>query len=355
MQNTDTELRISRPLLDWFEENARDLPWRVRPQARARGRRPDPYRVWLSEIMLQQTTIAHGTRYFIDFTRRWPSVHDLAAAADEEVMAAWAGLGYYARARNLLKCAREIVARGGEFPETEQELRTLPGIGPYTSGAIAAIAFGQKASAVDGNVERVVARLLTLDGDWKAQKARIKNFVDAEVPLDRSGEFAEALMDLGAMVCTPRRPDCARCPLARGCLARTGGAPESYPRKPKKAAQQARRGAVLVSLSGAKGERLVGLERRPGEGLLGGMLGLPGSDWTTDRTPGTPPPGASDAAVWIGEITHIFTHIRLSLDVFVVEASAPTSLEAYPVEQALQDLPSVFQKALRKALGVGYT
>jgi A/G-specific adenine glycosylase len=196
--NSVERLGISGPLLAWYEAHARDLPWRVGPRARARGERPDPYRVWLSEIMLQQTTIAHGTRYFLDFTRRWPTVGALAATEDEDVMAAWAGLGYYARARNLLKCARAVAASGGAFPRTAKALQALPGIGPYTAGAIAAIAFDRPEPAIDGNVERVAARLLALEGEWKDQKAQIRTFVAGEVPVERPGEFAEALMDLGA-------------------------------------------------------------------------------------------------------------------------------------------------------------
>jgi len=348
--NSVERLGISGALLGWYEANARELPWRVGPAARVKGERPDPYRVWLSEIMLQQTTIAHGTRYFLDFTRRWPRVEALAAAEDAAVMAAWAGLGYYARARNLLKCSRAVAGAGGRFPETAKALQALPGIGPYTAGAIAAIAFGQPEPAIDGNVERVAARLLALEGEWKVQKARIRDLVAGEVPADRPGEFAEALMDLGATVCLPRKPLCERCPLSRICAAKAEGTPERYPVKPKKAAQQSRRGAVLVRLSGPRGARRVALERRPERGLLGGMLGLPGSDWTPDRKPATPPPGAGAGARLAGEIDHVFTHIRLTLDVFVEESEGGEGV-SYPVDRALSDLPSVFAKALGKALG----
>ncbi len=348
--NSVERLGISGPLLAWYEAHARDLPWRVGPRTRADGERPDPYRVWLSEIMLQQTTIAHGTRYFLDFTRRWPTVEALAATEDEDVMAAWAGLGYYARARNLLKCARAVAESGGGFPRTAKALQALPGIGPYTAGAIAAIAFDEPEPAIDGNVERVAARLLALEGEWKDQKAQIRTYVAGEVPAERPGEFAEALMDLGATVCLPRKPLCERCPLSIKCAGRAGGVPERYPKKPKKAAQQVRRGAVLVRLSGARGARRVELERRPETGLLGGMLGLPGSDWTPGRRPGTPPPGAGPEAGLAGEIAHVFTHIRLTLDVFVEEGGGGEGI-SYPVDRALEDLPSVFAKALRKALG----
>ena len=203
-------------LLDWYDHHARVLPWRLGPVERGNGARPDPYHVWLSEIMLQQTTIPHGTPYFLKFLKLWPRVEALAGARDEDVMREWAGLGYYARARNLLKCAREVTVRGG-FPETAVELRKLPGIGPYTAGAIAAIAFGQREAAVDGNVDRVFARLLALKAEWKTAKQELAGVVAGLVPEDRPGEFAEALMDLGATVCTPKSPNCLICPLKDLC------------------------------------------------------------------------------------------------------------------------------------------
>lgn len=212
--NMDEKLHfadLSGQLLAWYADTARDLPWRVGPDARARGAKADPYRVWLAEIMLQQTTVPHATRYYLAFTERWPTIEDLAGAMDEDVMAAWAGLGYYARARNLLKCAREVTALGA-WPETTEGLRKLPGIGPYTAGAIAALAFGRRAAAVDGNVDRVFARLMALKGDWKSEKARLKHVVEDLVPADRPAEFAEALMDLGATICTPKSPNCLSVP-----------------------------------------------------------------------------------------------------------------------------------------------
>ncbi|HRX75313.1 MAG TPA: A/G-specific adenine glycosylase, partial [Hyphomonas sp.] len=230
--------RLPVALLAWFDRHGRDLPWRT-----AKGVRRDPYRVWLAEIMLQQTTIPHGTPYFLTFTERWPTVEALAAAKDEAVMTAWAGLGYYARARNLLKCAREIAARGS-WPETAAELKKLPGIGPYTAGAIAAIAFDRREAAVDGNVDRVFARLLALKGEWALEKKRLHAEVERLVPADRPGDFAEALMDLGATVCTPMRPNCLICPISEFCRAKAEGNAERYPIKPAKAAKPIRRGAV---------------------------------------------------------------------------------------------------------------
>ncbi|MEM0984663.1 MAG: A/G-specific adenine glycosylase [Pseudomonadota bacterium] len=331
-------------LLDWYDRHARDLPWRIGPAARAKGERADPYRVWLSEIMLQQTTVAHATRYFIDFTQRWPTVEALAAADDAEVMAAWAGLGYYARARNLLKCAR-VIAERGAFPETQAALKGLPGIGAYTSGAIAAIAFGQRAAAVDGNVDRVFARQLALKGEWKTAKKTIDETVETLVPSCRPGEFAEALMDLGATVCTPKRPNCLKCPVSTACAARAEGVPERYPIKSKKPPKPKRRGHVYVLRSGGK----IAVEQRPEKGLLGGMLGLPCGAWS--EAPG-PMPEFPYATVWdrVGEVRHVFTHFDLTLDVWRAETVDPCGTFLWQVEDALDALPSVFLKAANLAL-----
>ena len=335
-------------LLGWYDVHARELPWRTGPQARAAGERPDPYRVWLSEIMLQQTTIAHARPYFAAFTARWPSVKSLAAAGDDEVMSAWAGLGYYARARNLLKCAREVAAAGG-FPRTRAALQALPGIGPYTAGAIAAIAFDECTPAVDGNVERVMARLMALGGEWKAGKLIIAETVAALVPPDRPGEFAEALMDLGATICTPKRPDCPNCPLQEACAAYAGGQPERYPLKPKRAQHQRRFGSVLVRTF--RGRVLV--ERRPETGLLGGMWGLPTSGWTgAAQAVHEWPPGAGSRATQCGEIQHVFTHIRLTLGVYREEGpAAGAGGDWLEIDVARASLPSLFRKALDRATG----
>jgi A/G-specific adenine glycosylase len=339
-------------LLRWYEGAARDLPWRIGPGARAAGVRPDPYRVWLSEVMLQQTTIAHATAYFLAFTQRWPDVAALARAPDADVMAAWAGLGYYSRARNLLACARAVMAGGGAFPATLEGLRALPGVGAYTAGAVGAIAFGLPVPAVDGNVERVVARLMTLSGDWAAQKRVIAAEVSAAMPVGRSGEFAEALMDLGATVCRPRRPDCANCPLQAGCLARESGTPEAWPQKPRKAAPMAVSGEVWVVVDS---EERVFVEQRPAEGLLGGMVGLPGSAWGAGVVPVAARPPWASGMTAAAPVSHVFTHLRLSLDVQVRRAASgeavPDGLHAMPVGQARQALPSVFRKALASALG----
>ena len=332
-------------LLDWYARHARQLPWRVGPDARAAGEVPDPYRVWLAEIMLQQTTVPHATRYFLAFTERWPHIDDLAAADDGDVMAAWAGLGYYARARNLLKCAREISARGA-WPQTEKGLRELPGIGAYTAGAVAALAFGERAPAVDGNVDRVFARLLAAKGEWKAEKARIASIVRDLVPPDRPGEFAEALMDLGATICTPKRPDCLICPVRGWCAARAEGEPERYPVKPQKTARPKRSGEVYVAFRGQD----VLTERRPDSGLLGGMLALPTTEW---REAGAcaRPGWAGGQGEAIGEVRHVFTHFELRLDVVRLEIeTAPDGYGWTHRADAADAIPSVFRKALKLAL-----
>jgi A/G-specific adenine glycosylase len=321
-------------LLAWFDRSARTLPWRSAP-----GVRRDPYRVWLSEIMLQQTTVPHAAPYFAAFTARWPTVEALAAARDEDVMQAWAGLGYYARARNLLKCAREVAARGG-FPETEAGLRTLPGIGPYTAGAIAALAFGERTPAVDGNAERVFARLLAIKEDWAAAKKRIAILARELVPEGRPGAFAEALMDLGATVCTPKKPNCAICPVAPYCRAFAEGDAERYPIKPEKIARPERFGTAFVLRRG----RNIWVVRRPPSGLLGGMLALPSSDWTETRQEAAAPIDAE----WevLGEVRHVFTHFSLKLDVMTAEAPDADLPEGFwTPEDALSGLPTVFAKA----------
>lgn len=333
---------MSDQLLDWYDRHARDLPWRVGPADRAKGIVPDPYRVWLAEIMLQQTTIPHGTRYFQDFTKRWPTIQDLAAAADEDVMAAWAGLGYYARARNLLKCARAVTDRGG-FPKTAKELQALPGIGPYTSGAIAALAFGERASAVDGNVERVVSRLLALDMPLKEAKPIIKQVVQDKVPCDRPAEFAEALMDLGATVCTPKSPNCLICPLQPACIAHSLELAEAFPKKAPKQAKPKRFGDVYI----LEADGAVLLERRPDSGLLGGMLGLPGSDWHRDEP--IPRSGEPVETSWteIGEVRHVFTHFALTLRVWQGNAASPHPEGIWVKKKEVNGLPSVFAKAFK--------
>lgn len=327
-------------LLDWYASSARELPWRMGPGDRAKGQRPDPYRVWLAEIMLQQTTIPHGTRYFLAFTKRWPKVEALAGAKDEDVMAAWAGLGYYARARNLLKCARQIVDLGG-FPQTAKELIKLPGIGPYTAGAVAALAFGEREAAVDGNVERVFSRLMALSGSWDKAKARIRTEVAGLVPKDRPAEFAEALMDLGATICTPKRPNCLICPVSDLCVARAKNEAERYPVKIRAKPKPHRTGHVFLLIDGSD----ILVERRPDTGLLGGMLGLPTSDWTEGKP--TKKAGAPVDAHWsgIGKVRHVFTHFTLELTVWQAALNGRRPKGEWAAVKRIDGLPSVFAKA----------
>ncbi len=327
-------------VLDWYRHHARNLPWRTGPIERAKGARPDPYHVWLSEIMLQQTGTAQAAPYFHAFTARWPDITALAAARDEDVMAAWAGLGYYARARNLLACVRKV-SPAGKFPQTVPQLRALPGIGPYTAGAMAAIAFDQPAAAVDGNVLRIFARLLALKGDWKAGQRRIKTVVGALVPVDKPGEFAEALMDIGATVCTPRAPRCQACPLSDLCCARLEGDPQNYPIKPGKRARPVRHGSVFVIQAGNE----ILLERRPARGLLGGMLGLPTTIWDEKETAEPDFPFYGD---WhkASHIRHVFTHFTLELDVWHMEFHRDRPGGLWTDRTKVAGLPSVFAKAL---------
>jgi A/G-specific adenine glycosylase len=338
---------ISGKLLDWYDTHARDLPWRARPGAPA----PDPYRVWLSEVMLQQTTVAAVRDYFAAFTRRWPDVTALAAAGDDEVMAAWAGLGYYARARNLLACAREVAARGGRFPDTEEELRALPGLGAYTAAAVAAIAFGRRAVVVDANVERVVARFFALEEPLPGARPGIRALADGITPDLRSGDFAQAMMDLGATICTSRSPRCMLCPLSDGCAARMTGAPDRFPVKAPKKAKPARRGRAFW----IERDECVWLVRRPGKGMLGGMRALPDDGWhsRTDGSGEGPLHGPWESA---GKVDHVFTHFSLELNLAVylggqTDSLRPDEGEWWPLDRLEEaGLPTLFAKAARLAL-----
>ncbi len=302
-------------LLDWYDRHARTMPWRIGPAARAGGTVPDPYFVWLSEIMLQQTTVATVGDYFPRFTAAWPTVADLAAADLDQVLQAWAGLGYYARARNLHKCARIVSGElGGRFPDTEEALMALPGIGPYTAAVIAAIAFDRPATVVDGNVERVIARLRRIETPLPGAKPEIGAAAAALTPDLRPGDYAQAIMDLGATICTPRNPACALCPWQKGCAAQAASVQADLPRKAPKKSKPVRRGVVFW-LNRSDGAVL--LRRRPEKGLLGGMMEFPSTPWET-MLPADPERHAPVAANWVplpGLVRHTFTHFHLELEV----------------------------------------
>lgn len=336
---------MSDDLLAWYDTHARDLPWRVAPGA---DHQADPYAVWLSEVMLQQTTVAAVRDYFRRFCTLWPTVHDLAAAPDERVMGEWAGLGYYARARNLLKCARMVSGDlGGVFPDTAEGLSKLPGIGPYTAAAIAAIAFGRAETVVDGNVERVMARLNRIEVPLPAAKPAMRAAAARLTPMSRPGDYAQAVMDLGATICSPKSPACGLCPWNRDCLARAAGVQATLPAREKKAPKPVRFGIAYV---GRRSDGLWLVERRPETGLLGGMLGWPGAPWGEVAV--ARPPVSADWSDLGAEVRHTFTHFHLRLSVHV----AALPMDCAPAQGRFQplvpsDLPTVMRKAFDLARG----
>jgi A/G-specific adenine glycosylase len=329
-----TRDNLRKSLLSWYDHAGRDLPWRVR------GGRGDPYWVWLSEVMLQQTTVTAVRPYFTRFLERWPNVSDLARAAREEVLGAWAGLGYYARARNLHATAQRLAAEG--FPRTEAGWRELPGIGPYTAAAIAAIVFDQPTNVVDGNVERVVARLHAVESPLPQARTELRVLAGALVADDRPGDWAQALMDLGATVCTPKTPKCGKCPWAHNCAARASGTPEAYPRRLARFVRPERFGAAFrIERDGA-----LWLVRRPDAGLLGGMAGLPSTPWRDRKWPRLEAlKQAPIKAAWVraGQVRHVFTHFALTLDVY--RAGGEPCGEGWWGQASV--LPTVFKKAAR--------
>jgi A/G-specific adenine glycosylase len=345
-------------LLAWYDRHARALPWRLEPSRARRGERPDPYRVWLSEIMLQQTTVKAVGAYYARFLARWPTVGSLAAASLDDVLRAWAGLGYYARARNMHACAKEIAQRHcGIFPSGLDALRALPGIGDYTAAAIAAIAFDGAAVPVDGNVERVVSRLFAVEEELPAAKPRIKQLAASLLPDQRSGDFAQAFMDLGATICSPRRPACSLCPWTESCAAQMRGDQETFPRKSPKREGQLRRGAAYVAL---RADGCVLLRRRPDKGLLASMMEVPGSAWASDFDEKSAPHSAPrlKGAKWRrvpGVVRHIFTHFPLELAVFFATVTRPTKAPADARWAPLaglagEALPNVMRKVIVHAL-----
>jgi A/G-specific adenine glycosylase len=344
---------IERAVLAWYDREARALPWRAPPKERQ-----DPYKVWLSEIMLQQTTVKAVAPRYIDFLRRWPDVAALARAELGEVLAAWAGLGYYARARNLHACARAVAGEhGGDFPDTEAELRKLPGIGAYTAAAIAAIAFGKRATAVDGNIERVMARLFAVERPLPAAKKELKALAESLTPETRAGDFAQSLMDLGSTICTPRRPACGLCPVRPACRGYAQGVAEQLPYKEEKAPRPTRRGVAFVVL---REDGAVLLRTRPLKGLLGGMLEVPSTPW--EETAPTKTARAAHAPVDLpwqdvsGRVEHTFTHFHLEL--CVVRAVVPEGVALLEVAEpercrwlTMRELPgAALPTVMRKVL-----
>ncbi|MFC3691004.1 A/G-specific adenine glycosylase [Chenggangzhangella methanolivorans] len=347
-------------LLAWYDCHRRALPWRAAP-----GRRTEPYRVWLSEIMLQQTTVKAAGPYFLRFLERFPDVASLAAAPLDDVLKLWAGLGYYSRARNLHACAKAVVERhGGRFPGSEAELLALPGVGPYTAAAIASIAFDRPATVVDGNVERVVSRLFAVAAEMPGAKPEIRRLAATLAPKSRHGDFAQATMDLGATICTPRKPACALCPWSASCAARAEGAPETYPRKAKKAAKPTRRGVAFVA---TRPDGATLLRDRPPKGLLGGMAEIPTGRWAEDvdlsASGETLAAEAPLSARWRrvpGAAAHVFTHFSLELAVMTAEVGAdvPAPTGARWVQAGDlpgEALPTVFRKALVHAKSAAMT
>ena len=349
--------RAAGGLLDWYDRERRELPWRAPP-----GAASDPYAVWLSEIMLQQTTVAAVIPFYERFLARWPTVEALAAAQLDDILAEWAGLGYYSRARNLHACARIVADRhGGRFPHNEDDLRELPGIGPYTAAAIAAIAFGARATPVDGNIERVVARLFAVKTALPAAKEEIRRLAATLTPAERAGDFAQALMDLGASLCTPKRPSCLMCPLQAACAAHAEGIESTLPAKAVKSERPARVGLAFLAL---REDGCVLLRRRPDAGLLGGMLEVPSTDWADTLPPVNE--GLRTAPVrgdwWAvpGSVVHTFTHFRLESLVYRAIVPADASLTFWSDPQrcrwvARRDLdraalPSVMRKIIAHGL-----
>lgn len=348
MREMDKTGNLPRILLDWYDVHARAMPWRTPPVARMAGVAPDPYHIWLSEVMLQQTTVATVRDYFARFVARWPTVAALAAAHDADVMGEWAGLGYYARARNLLKCARAVVdVHGGQFPANHATLLTLPGIGPYTAAAMSSIAFDLPHAVLDGNVERVMARMYDVHKPLPTAKTELMGYAETLTPAKRPGDYAQAVMDLGATICTPKSPACGICPWREPCLARQNGTELELPRKLPKKTKPVRHGTVYIA---RRKDGALLLETRPEKGLLGGMLGWPGPEWVDVNSPRLV--GEPFAADWVkqaSEVRHTFTHFHLLLDVML--ADLPLGSAAHNGNWITRgdfrpsDLPTVMRKA----------
>ncbi len=340
-------------LLAWYDVHARAMPWRVPPEDHAQGVRAAPYHIWLSEVMLQQTQVATVKEYFLKFIKKWPTVFDLAASDQEDVLKAWAGLGYYSRARNLKKCADIVVAQHqGKFPQTFEELKKLPGIGDYTASAIASIAFDQAVAVLDGNVERVMARHERIETTFPAAKSETKVILAEILDTERPGEFAQATMDLGATICTPKRPACSLCPINDDCLGFKYGDAELFPYKKPKAVKPTRKGAAFVILN--ENDEIF-LCKRPEAGLLAGMTQVPTNDWNSNQDGSTDTTDAPFQTDWenAGIAKHTFTHFHLELNVWKISGINELSIEGWwsGVEQVSQEaIPTVMQKVIQKAL-----
>jgi len=347
LMKKQTQIRqIQEKLLRWYDQGGRTLPWRIRPEDRKTGQVADPYAVWLSEIMLQQTTVPHATPYWEKFLAEFPTVTDLANADRNRVLTLWAGLGYYARARNLHKCAQVIRDEyEGAFPQTEAELLKLPGIGPYTAATVAAICFDEATNIVDGNVERVVSRIFKIDALLPKARPEYRRMAGTLAPQKRAGDYGQALMDLGATICTPRSPKCDICPWDSYCAAYKDGIQTDYPKKLKKVKLPIRYGAVFVLMSGDK----VLLRQRPDKGLLGGMMGFPGTEWGEKPTdPLTLAPLKRNWEKCEGEVKHIFTHFELRLEVYLAEAADQSAEGVWVSLVKIKNyaLPTVMKKVL---------
>lgn len=340
---------LSDALLDWYDGNARELPWRIPPGS---TKTPDPYHIWLSEIMLQQTTVVTVIPYFEKFLIKWPRIEDLASAELDQVLTAWAGLGYYARARNLYKCAQYVTGElNGIFPDNEDELLKLPGVGPYTAAAIAAIAFGQQAAVMDGNIERVMARMFNVTTPLPNAKPELKELTERMTPAHRAGDYAQAVMDLGSNICGPKILKCAgRCPWEDNCSANSLGTADQLPRRKSKTAKPTRRGYAFW----AEYKGHLWLNRRPEEGLLGGMMEVPSSDWLeTPDWDAVPMPQIPIITNWKetpGLVRHSFTHFHLELKIIRLELLEMIELQEgdwFPFSR-IEDLalPTVMMKII---------
>lgn len=340
-------------LLDWYDVYAREMPWRVPPHDHTQGVRADPYHVWLSEVMLQQTQVVTVKEYFLKFINTWPTVFDLAKSDQEDVLKAWAGLGYYSRARNLKKCADTVVAEyHGKFPQTFEELKKLPGIGDYTASAIASIAFDQAVPVLDGNVERVMARHKRIETTFPEAKAETKALLAEILDQTRPGEFAQATMDLGATICTPKRPACNLCPINDDCIGFYNGNAELFPYKKPKAAKPTRKGAAFVILN--ENEEIF-LCKRPEAGLLGGMTQVPTNDWNSNQNGAVDTTDAPIAANWekAGIAKHTFTHFHLELTVWKTHRITAPKFSGWWCDLDKIDdeaIPIIMRKVIKSAL-----